>query len=139
MIIDIEYLKNNVINEELYELCLSDEAKVLRYLNIVTTKIKSFLDIEQFKQGTDYIFPADLQEVTRFLVESLYLNRNLNSSQGRVSQYTEKHDDYSDSKTFHMGDSVLRYGIPLLTDYLEILKKYQNKVQFAPTGRIGLS
>lgn len=78
MIIDMKYLTENVVNEELYELCMSSADKVQRYLNIVENKIKRYLDIEQFKENDEYIFPEELKEVVRFLVESLYLNKTLN-------------------------------------------------------------
>jgi len=67
MIIDIKYLAENVVNEELYELCTSSADKVQRYLNIVENKIKLYLDIEQFKENDEYIFPEELKEVVRFL------------------------------------------------------------------------
>ena len=71
MIISVDYLAENVVNEELYELCLEQPEKVERYLNMVENKIKIYLDIEQFKEGKDYNFPDDLKEIVRFLVESL--------------------------------------------------------------------
>jgi len=48
-IIDIDYLKNYCVNEELYDLCTEDSSVVERYINIVSNKIKMYLDIEQFK------------------------------------------------------------------------------------------
>ena len=100
MIITVDYLADNVVNEELYELCLEQQDKVQRYLNIVENKIKLYMDIEQFKQNGVYDFPEDLKEAVRFLVESLYLNRSLNTTQGKMLSYTEKHDDYSISESF---------------------------------------
>nr|DAP44763.1 MAG TPA: hypothetical protein [Bacteriophage sp.] len=100
MIITLEYLAENVVNEELYELCIEQAEKAQRYLNIVENKVKLYMDIEQFKENEGYTFPEDLKEAVRFLVESLYLNRSLNTTQGKMLSYTEKHDDYSISESF---------------------------------------
>lgn len=135
MIIDIKYLTENVVNEELYELCTSSADKVQRYLNIVENKIKLYLDIEQFKENDEYIFPEDLKEVVRFLVESLYLNKTLNPTGWARSSYTEKHDDYSLSETFTGGENLMRYGIPILADYLRVLRYYRGENQTSPSGR----
>lgn len=135
MIINVDYLADNVVNEELYELCLEQKEKVERYLNIVENKIKLYMDIDQFKQNDDYKFPEDLKEAVRFLVESLYLNRSLNTTQGKMLSYTEKHDDYSISESFSGGDSVLRYGIPILPEYLRVLNKYRGESLISPSGR----
>ena len=135
MIINVDYLADNVVNEELYELCLEQKEKVERYLNIVENKIKLYMDIDQFKQNDDYKFPEDLKEAVRFLVESLYLNRSLNTTQGKMLSYTEKHDDYSISESFSGGDSALRYGIPILPEYLRVLNKYRGESLISPSGR----
>ncbi len=135
MIINVDYLADNVVNEELYELCLEQKEKVERYLNIVENKIKLYMDIDQFKKNDDYKFPEDLKEAVRFLVESLYLNRSLNTTQGKMLSYTEKHDDYSISESFSGGDSVLRYGIPILPEYLRVLNKYRGESLISPSGR----
>ena len=135
MIINVDYLADNVVNEELYELCLEQKEKVERYLNIVENKIKLYMDIDQFKKNDDYKFPEDLKEAARFLVESLYLNRSLNTTQGKMLSYTEKHDDYSISESFSGGDSVLRYGIPILPEYLRVLNKYRGESLISPSGR----
>lgn len=135
MIINVDYLADNVVNEELYELCLEQKEKVERYLNIVENKIKLYMDIDQFKQNDDYKFPEDLKEAVRFLVESLYLNRSLNTTQGKMLSYTEKHDDYSISESFSGGDSSLRYGIPILPEYLRVLNKYRGESLISPSGR----
>ena len=89
MIITVDYLADNVVNEELYELCLEQQDKVQRYLNIVENKIKLYMDIEQFKQNGVYDFPEDLKEAVRFLVESLYLNRSLNTTQAKMLSSTK--------------------------------------------------
>lgn len=135
MIINVDYLADNVVNEELYELCLEQKEKVERYLNIVENKIKLYMDIDQFKQNDDYKFPEDLKEAVRFLVESLYLNRSLNTTQGKMLSHTEKHDDYSISESFSGGDFALRYGIPILPEYLRVLNKYRGESLISPSGR----
>lgn len=135
MIINVDYLADNVVNEELYELCLEQKEKVERYLNIVENKVKLYMDIDQFRQNDDYKFPEDLKEAVRFLVESLYLNRSLNTTQGKMLSYTEKHDDYSISESFSGGDSSLRYGIPILPEYLRVLNKYRGESLISPSGR----
>ena len=137
--IDIEYLKAYVVNEELYQLCIEEEQAVKRLLNIVENKIKIYLDIEQFKQEDwTYLYPDDLKEAIRFLVESLYLNRKLNATQGKLSSYTEKHDDYSDSKTFEKTwafETFLWYDIPIIKEYLAILNRYRGESFYSPSGR----
>lgn len=138
MIISVEYLAENVVNEELYELCLEQPEKVERYLNLVENKIKIYLDIEQFKKGEEYLFPDDLKEVVRFLVESLYLNRSLNTSQGKLKSYSEKHDDYSESMDFDSSGTKMRYGIPILADYLQVLNKYRGESIIGPSGRFSI-
>ena len=135
MIINVDYLADNVVNEELYELCLEQKEKVERYLNIVENKVKLYMDIDQFRQNDDYKFPEDLKEAVRFWVESLYLNRSLNTTQGKMLSYTEKHDDYSISESFSGGDSSLRYGIPILPEYLRVLNKYRGESLISPSGR----
>lgn len=135
MIISVDYLKENVVNEELYELFLEDPEKAKRYLNIVENKIKIYLDIEQFRRGEGYDFPGDLKEVVRFLVESLYLNKQLNPTQGKLTSYTEKHDDYSDAKSFDTSGVGVWMGIPILFEYLQILKKYRGESIISPSGR----
>lgn len=135
MIISVDYLAENVVNEELYELCLEQPEKVKRYLNMVENKIKIYLDIEQFKEGEQYNFPEDLKEVVRFLVESLYLNRSLNTAQGKLKSYTEKHADYSESMDFDSSGTKMRYGIPILADYLQVLNTYRGESIISPSGR----
>ena len=135
MIINVDYLADNVVNEELYELCLEQKEKVERYLNIVENKVKLYMDIDQFRQNDDYNFPEDLKEAVRFLVESLYLNRSLNTTHGKMLSYTEKHDDYSISESFSGGDSSLRYDIPILPEYLRVLNKYRGESRISPSGR----
>lgn len=131
-IIDIDYLKNYCVNEELYDLCTEDSSAVNRYINIVSNKIKMYLDIEQFKDWEDhYIFPEDLKDAARFLVESLYLNRN-NTTTEKSTGYTEKHDDYSISQSY---DSSYKtqywYWIPVIDQYLAILDKYRGESYIA--------
>lgn len=135
MIISVDYLAENVVNEELYELCLEQPEKVERYLNMVENKVKIYLDIEQFRKGEEYNFPDDLKEVVRFLVESLYLNRSLNTAQGKLKSYTEKHADYSESMDFDSSGTKMRYGIPILADYLQVLNTYRGESIISPSGR----
>ena len=135
MIITLEYLAENVVNEELYELCIEQAEKAQRYLNIVENKVKLYMDIEQFKENEGYTFPEDLKEAVRFLVESLYLNRSLNTTQGKMLSYTEKHDACSISESFSWGDSVFWYGIPILPEYLRVLNKYRGESRISPSGR----
>lgn len=111
MIINVDYLSENVVNEELHELCINESEKAERYLNIVENKIKIYINIKQFKKGEQYNFPDDLKETVRFLVESLYLNRSLNTTQGVMTSYTEKHDDYSNAKTFNTSGLGVWMGI----------------------------
>lgn len=135
MIISVDYLAENVVNEELYELCLEQPEKVKRYLNMVENKVKIYLDIEQFRKGEEYNFPDDLKEVVRFLVESLYLNRSLNTTQGKLKSYSEKHADYSESMDFDSSGTKMRYGIPILADYLQVLNTYRGESIISPSGR----
>ena len=138
MIISVDYLTENVVYDELYELCLEQPEKVERYLNMVENKIKIYLDIEQFKEGKDYNFPDDLKEVVRFLVESLYLNRSLNTAQGKLKSYSEKHNDYTESMDFDSSGTKMRYGIPILADYLQVLNKYRGESIISPSGRFSI-
>lgn len=135
MIISVDYLADNVVNEELHELCIEHPEKAKRYLNIVENKVKIYLDIEQFKKDGEYLFPDDLKETVRFLVESLYLNRSLNTSQGKLKSYSEKHSDYTESMDFDSSGTKMWYGIPILADYLQVLNTYRGESIISPSGR----
>ena len=78
----------------------------------------------------------DLKDTVRFLVESLYLNKNINATQGKIVSYTEKHDDYSESTTYSSdGDfeTLLWYGIPIIKEYLDVLNNYRGESVVSPS------
>lgn len=131
MIIDLDYLKNNVVSEDLYTLVI-DTTKagyVNRLISVVESKIKLYIDIEQFKSVEDdqvYIFPDNIKDVTRYLVESLFLlkKENINLTKWSIKSETQKFDDYTGSKEYKL-NSILFYDIPILPDYLQILDAYR--------------
>lgn len=132
MIIDLEYLKKNVVNEKLYNFLISDNngtAYADRLIAIVESKIKLYIDISQFADSSVdwwYTFPDNLKDVARYLVESLFLlkKENMNVTKWFIKSETEKFDDYTNSKEYKL-NSILFYDIPILPDYLNILDAYR--------------
>lgn len=131
MIIDLEYLKTNVVSEDLYNIVIdtSKEDYVNRLISIVESKIKLYIDIDQFKtlESEDtYVFPENIKDVTRYLVESLFLLKKewINLTKWSIKSETEKFDDYTGTKEYKL-NSILFYDIPILPDYLNILDAYR--------------
>lgn len=131
-IITAEELKEWSINQDLIDLTYAEMEK---YINIVSAKIWSKIDEDQFKNedGT-YEYPADLKLATISLVDSYYayaVQLKLSSATGRRTSRSEKIDDYQITENFDTTTSAFSfYWIPTDLDILDILKKYMDSDQY---------
>lgn len=130
-IITVAELKEWSINQDLIE---TADATLEKYIKIVSAKIRTKIDEEQFKQEDwTYDYPEDLKIATISLVDNYYVycvQLKQSDATGRRTSYTEKIDDYSISESFESSSAFSFYWIPTDLDILDILKKYMDSDQY---------
>lgn len=123
-------LREGSINQDLIE---ETDATLTKYINIVSAKIRSKVDEEQFKNEEGvYVYPEDLKLATINLVDNFYayfVQLKQTEAMGKRTSYTEKIDDYSISESFETTSAFSFFGIPTDLEILKILEKYMDSDQ----------
>lgn len=113
------------INQDLIE---EKDTVLTKYINIVSARIWTKIDEEQFKNsdGT-YTYPEDLKIATISLVDNYYayfVQLKQSEAKGKRTEYTEKIDDYTITEKFETTSAFSFFWIPTDLQILDILKKY---------------
>lgn len=130
-IITAEELREWSINQDLIDLA---DNQIDRYINIVSNKIWTQIDEEQFTiDGETYEYPADLKLATISLVDNFYVyfeQKKQSAVTGMRTSYTEKIDDYSITENFDITSAITFFWIPIDMQTLKILDKYMESDQY---------
>ena len=113
------------INQDLIE---EKDTVLTKYINIVSARIWTKIDEEQFKNsdGT-YTYPEDLKIATISLVDNYYayfVQLKQSEAKGKRSSYSEKIDDYQITEAYDTTSAFSFFWIPTDLQILDILKKY---------------
>lgn len=113
------------INQDLIE---EKDTVLTKYINIVSARIWTKIDEEQFKNsdGT-YTYPEDLKIATISLVDNYYayfVQLKQSEAKGKRTSYTEKIDDYTITEAYDTTSAFSFFWIPTDLQILDILKKY---------------
>ena len=130
LIITPAELREWSINQELIE---CDDTTLSKYIKIVSAKIRTKIDEEQFNNDGEYEYPWDLKIATITLVDNYFayfVQLKQSAVTGKRTGYTEKIDDYSIREEYDTSSAFSFYGIPADMDILDILKKYMETDQF---------
>jgi hypothetical protein len=133
MIIDIEYVMDIGLDDDLYNLCQNEPAKVEKYIKNIDMMIFSYIDREQFKKadGT-YEYPSDLKFFAERLLESLYIYQIKGGNSlagGNITAKSESISDYStsESRSFENKNALSLFGIPIYEQLYHIIQKYTSE------------
>ena len=130
LIITPAELREWSINQELIE---CDDTTLSKYIKIVSAKIRTKIDEEQFNNDGEYEYPWDLKIATITLVDNYFayfVQLKQSAVTGKRTGYTEKIDDYSIREEYDTSSAFSFYGIPADMDILDILKKYMETDQY---------
>lgn len=131
LIITPEELREWSINQELIE---CDDTTLSKYIKIVSAKIWTKVDEEQFKneEGT-YEYPEDLKIAAISLVDNYYayfVQMKQSEAKGKRSSYSEKIDDYQITEAYDTTSAFSFFWIPTDLQILDILKKYMEVEEY---------
>lgn len=129
-IISVEDMRDWSINQALID---KSDKDIEKYIKIVSGKIRTVIDEEQFNNDGEYEYPQDLQLATISLVDNYFtyfVQLKQSAVTGKRTSYTEKIDDYSISESYDNSSAFSFFGIPLDKQTLDVLNRYMESDQY---------
>jgi len=129
-IIDIEFLKQYCVDDDLYKLAINEPETVKRYINIIDQKIFTYIQRDQFQQDNwSYLYPDDLKMAAVMLVQNMFIFQikwwNSLAAWNRTAKSESIGDySYSESRSFDNTFVLKFFWIPVDEQTRDILRKY---------------
>lgn len=124
--IDLPYLTDNTVNEELIDAITNDPTTIQRYIDYVTSKVLLYIHCVSIF-WTPPVYPDDLKQAVAYLVESLFISKS--SSYSEVAndrmQWIKKKSVDDFSVEYIAGMQQFFFGIPVNKDCVDIIDRYK--------------